>query len=155
MTDAADTPDAADATDPPATVAGAVRAVRGRLAAAVLLQAAASASGLVAVVAVAEIGRAAVADPGGPPAWGGVVLAAVAGIAGLLLAASADTLTHLADADLQLDLRRLVVARLAWSRSPGSTTTTPARCARPCSRTWRRCTRSSRTRSSTSRGSSS
>ncbi len=112
MTDAADTPDAADATDPPATVAGAVRAVRGRLAAAVLLQAAASASGLVAVVAVAEIGRAAVADPGGPPAWGGVVLAAVAGNAGLLLAASADTLTHLADADLQLDLRRLVVARL-------------------------------------------
>ncbi len=112
MTDAADAPDAADATDPPATVAGAVRAVRGRLAAAVLLQAAASASGLVAVVAVAEIGRAAVADPGGPPAWGGVMLAVVAGIAGLLLAASADTLTHLADADLQLDLRRLVVARL-------------------------------------------
>lgn len=112
MTDAADTPDAADATDPPATVAGAVRAVRGRLAAAVLLQAAASASGLVAVVAVAESGRAAVADPGGPPAWGGVMLAVVAGIAGLLLAASADTLTHLADADLQLDLRRLVVARL-------------------------------------------
>ncbi|RII94345.1 ABC transporter ATP-binding protein, partial [Clavibacter michiganensis] len=64
------------------------------------------------VVAVAEIGRTAVADPGGPPAWGAVILAAVAGLAGLLLAAAADTLTHLADADLQLDLRRLVVARL-------------------------------------------
>lgn len=41
-----------------------------------------------------------------------MVAAAAAGIAGLVLSASADTLTHLADADLQLDLRRRVVARL-------------------------------------------
>ncbi|WP_445337685.1 ABC transporter ATP-binding protein [Clavibacter sp. CFBP 8614] len=121
MTGTEGAPDAPDTTatpvapgpaEQPATVAVAVRAVRVRLAAAVLLQAAASASGLAAVVAVAEIGRAAVADPGGPPAWGGVVLAAVAGLASLLLGATADTLTHLADADLQLDLRRRIVARL-------------------------------------------
>ncbi|MET9969834.1 ABC transporter ATP-binding protein [Streptomyces sp. NPDC006356] len=88
--------------------------VRGRLLAAVVAQAAAAVCSMVPFIAVAELARALLAS-GGPDegrAWAAAWTAVAALVARLVLYAVAGALTHYADADLQLGLRRRIARHL-------------------------------------------
>ncbi|WP_055725432.1 ABC transporter ATP-binding protein, partial [Streptomyces niveiscabiei] len=88
--------------------------VRGRLTAAIIAQAAAAVCSMIPFIAVAELARALLA-PGGPDegrAWAAAWTAVGALVARLVLYAAAGVLTHHADADLQLDLRRRLARHL-------------------------------------------
>nr|WP_168720857.1 ABC transporter ATP-binding protein [Streptomyces sp. SAT1]ANO42723.1 ABC transporter ATP-binding protein [Streptomyces sp. SAT1] len=82
--------------------------VRGRLALAVGLQAAAALSAVVPFIAVSRIAERLTTDPpaGGDALWPLVALACSAGLVALVCGTAAGALAHLADNDLQLTLRR-------------------------------------------------
>ncbi|WP_344921733.1 ABC transporter ATP-binding protein [Streptosporangium oxazolinicum] len=106
---------------------GILRQVRGRLALAVALQAAGALAGVVPFIAVARI---AVHLTDGSPAlgeelWPLVTLACLSGLAALLLGSAAGLVSHLADNDLQLALRRRLAGHtgrlpLGWITSKGA-----------------------------------
>ncbi|WDV50228.1 ABC transporter ATP-binding protein [Streptomyces coeruleorubidus] len=88
--------------------------VRGRLIAAIVAQAVAAVCSMIPFTAVAELARALLAS-GGPDAsraWAAAWTAVAALVARLVLYATAGVLTHHADADLQLGLRRRIARRL-------------------------------------------
>ncbi len=89
--------------------------VRGRLRLACAIHAVGSAAGVAPFIAVAELGRALLADGEGSPlaAWWAAGLAAAALAVRLVCLMASSGLTHLADLDLQLDLRRRIAARLS------------------------------------------
>lgn len=89
--------------------------VRAALIKAATLQACAAIAGIVPLVALAEIGRLLLrSDPVDPQAlWFWAALGAVSLVAKLRLGQAALGATHRADVDLQLDLRRRIVARLS------------------------------------------
>ncbi|MFD6096770.1 ABC transporter ATP-binding protein [Nocardiopsis flavescens] len=101
--------------------------VRGRVAAAVALQGAAGALGLVPLVCVAEIART-LLEPGAPDhgrAWALVGLALAGAVAALLAGAASTLVGHLADNDMQLAVRRSLAAHLSrvplgWFSGRGS-----------------------------------
>ncbi|MFF4986922.1 ABC transporter ATP-binding protein [Streptosporangium saharense] len=101
--------------------------VRTRLTVAGALQAVASAAALVPYVMLAELARE-LLDPAGADqgrVWTIVVLAAVGLLVRTLASGAAATVTHLADVDLQLRLRRDIVAKLGrvplgWFSGHGS-----------------------------------
>jgi ATP-binding cassette subfamily B protein len=96
--------------DEPPSLVGPIRV---HLAGAITVQALAAAVGVVPLVAVVELGRALLA-PGPDPgrAWAIVGIAAVAVIVRLLFAILANTVSHYAENDLQLGIRRALVDRL-------------------------------------------
>ena len=104
-----------------------VGSIKGRLAAAIAIQAAAAGAGVVPLIAVVELGRTLLAPhPDAARAWVIVGIAAVAVVLRLLLAIVANTISHYAENDLQLGIRRALVDRLGrlplgWfdSRSSG------------------------------------
>ena len=99
-----------------------VRPIRGLLILAPLLQAVSAIAGVVPFVAVAELARVLLAE--GPVDAGRAWTIAVLGAAGMVVQfvfmLAAGTLTHLADVDFQLDLRRRMATRLGGCRSAGS-----------------------------------
>ncbi|MGC9539628.1 ABC transporter ATP-binding protein [Streptomyces sp. UG1] len=111
------TPDTLPAPETPAKPPGLgelIAPIRGRLTAAILAQAAAAVCSMIPFIAVAELARALLA-PGGPDegrAWAAAWTAVGALVARLVLYATAGVLTHHADADLQLDLRRRLARHL-------------------------------------------
>lgn len=133
--DASGTPDTPGASPGPAPsdaprvppLRGILRQVRGRLALAVALQAAGALAGVVPFIAVARI---AVHLTDGSPAlgdelWPLVTLACLSGLAALLLGSAAGVVSHLADNDLQLALRRRLAEHtgrlpLGWITSRGA-----------------------------------
>ncbi|MEM6743058.1 MAG: ABC transporter ATP-binding protein [Pseudomonadota bacterium] len=97
----------------PSPTASLLAPIRGRLILACGLQGLSSAAGVAPFVAVAEIGRALLSETPQPARIWWIVAAAAAALAvrlACLMAAGA--ITHLADVDLQLDLRRRMAARL-------------------------------------------
>lgn len=99
-----------------------VRPVSGRLIAGIACQALAALAGVTPFIAVAEIGRALLS---GTSWWHWVVLGVVALPVRVTLLTAATTLTHLADNDLQLHLRRTLAAHLSrlplgWFTARGS-----------------------------------
>ncbi|MEX3106587.1 MULTISPECIES: ABC transporter ATP-binding protein [unclassified Streptomyces] len=111
------TPDTLPAPTTPAKPPGLgelIAPVRGRLTAAIIAQAAAAVCSMIPFIAVAELARALLAS-GGPDegrAWAAAWTAVGALVARLVLYAAAGVLTHHADADLQLDLRRRLARHL-------------------------------------------
>lgn len=98
------------------------RPVRGRLFFGIGCQALAAVAGVLPFIAVAEIGRALLS---GGSWWQYVMLGVVALPVRVVLLAAATTLTHLADNDLQLHLRRELAAHLGrlplgWFSARGS-----------------------------------
>jgi ATP-binding cassette, subfamily B, bacterial IrtA/YbtP len=90
-----------------------IRPIRLHLAGAIAVQAIAAAAGVVPLVAVVELGRTLLAphpDPG--RAWVVVGIAAAAVIVRMLFAVLANTISHYAENDLQLGIRRALVERL-------------------------------------------
>ena len=90
-----------------------IRPIRLPLAGAIAIQAVAAAVGVVPLIAVVELGRTLLAphpDPG--RAWVVVGVAAVAVILRLLFAILANTISHYAENDLQLGIRRALIERL-------------------------------------------
>lgn len=99
---------------PPAGLGTLLAPIRGRLIVAAVLQVLGSVAGVVPFVAVAELGRV-LLDPAGidaDRAWLVAGIGAGALVARLALLIGAGALTHLADNDLSLDLRRRMAARL-------------------------------------------
>lgn len=99
-----------------------LRPVRGRLFLGICCQALAAVAGVAPFIAVAEVGRALLSDG---PWWQHVVLGAAALPVRVALLTAATTLTHLADNDLQLHLRRRLAAHLGrlplgWFSGRGS-----------------------------------
>ncbi|GLU50198.1 ABC transporter ATP-binding protein [Nocardiopsis ansamitocini] len=102
--------------------------IKGRMRAAVACQVASSALGLVPLVAVVEIGRLFLADaepPGPGHAWALVAAAVVGAVAALAFAAAATLVSHHADNDMQLSVRRSLAQRLGsaplgWFTAQGS-----------------------------------
>lgn len=96
--------------DEPPSLVGPIRL---RLAGAIAIQAVAAAVGVVPLIAVVELGRTLLVpypDPG--RAWTVVGIAAVAVILRLLFAVLANTISHYAENDLQLSIRRALIDRL-------------------------------------------
>lgn len=87
--------------------------IRGKLIAACTVQAIASVAGLVPFIAVVEIASALLVadDPAAARLWAWIAAGALA--VRLICIMTASTLTHFADADLQLGLRRQMAARLS------------------------------------------
>lgn len=107
-------PDGAEAARPVsegAALAGLLRPIRGRLVAAVGVQAMASAVGVVPLVAVAELARVLLAA--GPVdrhrAWLAASIGATALVARLVLLVAASVISHFAENELQLSIRRRLV----------------------------------------------
>jgi ATP-binding cassette subfamily B protein len=104
-----------------------IRPIRLQLAGAIAIQAVAAAAGVVPLIAVVELGRTLLAPhPDVGRAWVVVGVAAVAVILRLLLAVLGNTISHYAENDLQLGIRRALIDRLGriplgWfdSRSSG------------------------------------
>lgn len=134
MTRNADTAPPAGAADPPpgsrrepGPLAALLAGVRGRIGAAVALQAAASALGLLPLVVVVELGRT-LLDGGAVDAgraWTLVALALAAAVAALAAGYASTLVGHLADNDMQLGVRLALAARLArvplgWFTARGS-----------------------------------
>jgi ATP-binding cassette subfamily B protein IrtA len=99
-----------------------LRPVRGWLFFGICCQALAAVAGVAPFIAVAEVGRALLS---GGPWWQHVVLGVVALPVRVALLSAATTLTHLADNDLQLHLRRRLAAHLGrlplgWFSGRGS-----------------------------------
>lgn len=91
---------------------GLLRPVRGRLIVAAAVQAVGSVAALAPLVAVAEVGRAMLGGGGAREAWVWAGVAVVALVLRLSLVLLAGGLAHRADMDLQLALRRRLVAHL-------------------------------------------
>jgi ATP-binding cassette, subfamily B, bacterial IrtA/YbtP len=97
----------------PSQLGGLLAPVKSRLVAAVVLQALATIAGLVPFVAVAEIGRELLsADVDDGRVWRIAFVAAGALLVRVALLAAAAGITHFADNDLQLDIRRRFADRL-------------------------------------------
>ncbi|WP_237404944.1 ABC transporter ATP-binding protein [Actinacidiphila reveromycinica] len=98
----------------PAALASLLKPIRGRLVAAVACQAVASLLSVAPFVAVAELGRVLLAD--GPvdhhKAWTVTIVGAATLLARLLFLLGASVVSHFAETDLQLFLRRDLVDRL-------------------------------------------
>ncbi|MFC3891226.1 ABC transporter ATP-binding protein [Lentzea rhizosphaerae] len=99
-----------------------LRPVRGRLFLGICCQALAAVAGVAPFIAVAEVGRVLLS---GGPWWQHVMLGALALPVRVALLTAATTLTHLADNDLQLHLRRRLAAHLGrlplgWFSGRGS-----------------------------------
>lgn len=88
--------------------------VRARLVVAVALQTLGAVAGVVPFVAVAELGRVLLSADGtdAERAWLVAWVAVIALVARLVLLLAASTITHLADIDLALDIRRRLAAHL-------------------------------------------
>ncbi|MGW3974463.1 ABC transporter ATP-binding protein [Streptomyces ardesiacus] len=87
--------------------------IRFQLAGAISVQAIAAAAGVVPLIAVVDLGRALLAPyPDPAHAWAAVGVAAAAVIVRLLFAVLANTISHYAENDLQLTIRRSVIERL-------------------------------------------
>jgi ATP-binding cassette subfamily B protein len=102
-----------------------LRPVAGRLALAVLLQAAAALAGVLPFVAVVEIGRRLLEGRPAAAVWPLLGIAAAALAARLVLVAAAGLVSHLADNELTLSLRRRVAGHvgrlpLGWFDRRGS-----------------------------------
>ena len=105
-----------------------VKPIRLRLVGAIAVQAVAAAAGVVPLIAVVELGRTLLAPPpDAGRAWLVVGVAAVAVVVRLLFAVLANTISHYAENDLQLGIRRALIDRLGriplgWfdSRSSGA-----------------------------------
>jgi ATP-binding cassette subfamily B protein IrtA len=96
--------------DEPPSLIGPIRL---QLAGAMIIQAFAAAAGVVPLIAVVELGRTLLAPrPDAARAWVVVGVAAVAVIVRLLLAVLANTISHYAENDLQLGIRRALIDRL-------------------------------------------
>ncbi|RCG28736.1 ATP-binding cassette domain-containing protein [Sphaerisporangium album] len=93
---------------PPSPLLGILREVRGRLAPAVALQAAGALAGVMPFIALARIAvhLTGGSPPSGDDLWPLVTLACLSGLAALALGSAAGFVSHLADNDLQLTLRR-------------------------------------------------
>ncbi|PWJ54347.1 ATP-binding cassette, subfamily B [Quadrisphaera granulorum] len=101
------------ATPPPAGLGTLIAPVRSRVVLAVLLQVVASVAAVVPFVAVAELGRALLADPvASARVWTVVAVGGLALVVRLAAMVAATGITHLADNDLGLSLRRALVDRL-------------------------------------------
>lgn len=98
------------------TSADVLAPVRRHVIGAAVLQVAAVVAALIPAVAFAQLCRAAVRSSGGlvdsDSFWPWVIGAGLSGIASVLLAAAANAVTHLADADLQLSLRAALVEKI-------------------------------------------
>ncbi|ONM46312.1 ABC transporter ATP-binding protein [Nocardia donostiensis] len=98
--------------------------VRRPLGIAMVLQAAAAVAGILPFYAVAVLaGR--LLEPGGGSVWFPVALGSVSALAALVLATAATMVSHLADARLQLHLRRMLIDQLGrvplgWFSAKGS-----------------------------------
>ena len=101
--------------------------VRGALALACALQAIGSLAGIVPFLAVAELGRELLGAADPERLWTIVVVAAVALLLRVGLFFAAAGVTHFADNDFQLAVRRRVAAHLGVLPLGWSTTTRPAR----------------------------
>lgn len=105
----------ADKSAQPSMVSDLLKPTRGRLCLACMCQALSSAAGVVPFIAVAELGRVFLSDgaPDTSRVWwiAGVTLVALA--VRLVLMMAVGGLTHLADLDLQLHLRRRMAAQLS------------------------------------------
>ncbi|WP_171168509.1 ABC transporter ATP-binding protein [Streptomyces sp. I05A-00742] len=97
-----------------AALSSLLRPVRRRLTVAIALQAVSAVAGVVPFVAVAELGRVLLDDDGidHGRAWTVTWLGVAGLLVRLLLLVGAGGITHLADNDLQLDIRRRLVDRL-------------------------------------------
>ncbi|MGD1933444.1 MAG: ABC transporter ATP-binding protein [Candidatus Phaeomarinobacter sp.] len=106
---------AVQASDQSSKVSELLRPIRGRLWLACLLQGVSSAAGVVPFIAVAELGRVFLAGntEDMTNAWWIAGLTLVALAVRLVLMMAAGGLTHLADLDLQLHLRRRMAAQLS------------------------------------------
>ncbi|MEO1061613.1 MAG: ABC transporter ATP-binding protein [Actinomycetota bacterium] len=90
-----------------------LRPIRGKLVLACALQAASAVVGLVPFVAIAELARELLGDdPDDGRLWSIAAVAAAALVARLALMLGAASVTHFADNDLQLDVRRRLADRL-------------------------------------------
>ncbi|MFH9038304.1 ABC transporter ATP-binding protein [Streptomyces sp. NPDC017966] len=98
----------------PAALPSLLRPVRGRLSLAVLCQAVAALLGIAPFVAVAELARVLLADGqvDRDRAWTVTALAGACLLARLLFLVTASVVSHLAENDLQLSVRRRLVGRL-------------------------------------------
>lgn len=98
----------------PAALPELLRPVRGRLAMAVLCQALSALASIVPMIAVAELGRVLIAP--GPPdadrAWTVALIGAGALLVRLVFLGAAGGISHYADNDLQLNIRRRLADRL-------------------------------------------
>lgn len=104
----------ADKAEDKAPIGRLLAPVRGVLVLACVLQGIGAAAGVVPFIAVAELGRVLLAEGplDGARAWTIAGLGAGALVVRLVLLMAAGGLTHLADVDFQLDLRRRMAARL-------------------------------------------
>ncbi|MFB6394137.1 ABC transporter ATP-binding protein [Polymorphospora lycopeni] len=112
-------------TDAPRPLTTILGPIRGQLAAAIVLQTAASAAGIGMLVAMAEIGKRLLDPAADGTVWAVALAGAGAALASVLLAAAANVVTHLADTALQLRLRRGLADRLgrvplSWYGGRGS-----------------------------------
>ncbi|WP_079314757.1 ABC transporter ATP-binding protein [Microbispora sp. GKU 823] len=121
-----DRPSPPDDTPPP-PLRGILRQVRGRLITAVVLQAAAAVAGVTPFVAVARIAVHITGDsrPQADDLWPLVTVACVSGLTALVLGSAAGFVSHIADNDLQLALRRRLAAHtgglpLGWISAGGA-----------------------------------
>jgi ATP-binding cassette subfamily B protein len=90
-----------------------IRPIRGRLIGAIAVEAFAAAAGAIPPIAVVELGRILLSpSPDADRAWLVVVIAAIAVVVRLLLAIIASTISHYAENDLQLGIRRALIERL-------------------------------------------
>lgn len=110
-------PNPPTATEPPAAdtvgLGDLLRPVRSKLILAAIIQAIGAVVVLVPFVLVAELGRELLSgDPADGRLWNLAIIAAVALVARLVCLLGASAITHFADNDLQLDLRRRIAERL-------------------------------------------
>lgn len=98
------------------TSADVLAPVRPHVVGAAVLQTAAVVTALIPALAVAQLSRAAVRSSGSfvdsESFWPWVIAGGLSGIASILLAAAATVVTHVADADLQLNLRSALVEKI-------------------------------------------
>lgn len=116
MTPATITKKSMTPTRSPLTSADVLAPVRPHVVGAAVLQTAAVVTALIPALAVAQLSRAAVRSSGSfvdsESFWPWVIAGGLSGIASILLAAAATVVTHVADADLQLNLRSSLVEKI-------------------------------------------
>lgn len=111
---------------PPTPLRALLGEIRGRLTIAVLLQACGAMAGIVPFIAVAQIAERLTdgTDTSGSELWPLVTLACVSGVVALICGFAAGVVSHQADNDLQLSLRRRLAAHtgrvpLGWVTTKG------------------------------------